>query len=159
MRLFWLSLQKLASGKWFARFADIFEVQLDGLVNVLENFCTRVALRDATGQCQDSGYMAAVTFALKNCGIFHRFGPRERYLSFHHLTSRACFSWSTHTRFSLASGLPPNMMGFKYHFIFPVKRTSGTARVLHWEQNAARDTRCLEDASGPNRSDPRRFAQ
>src|SRR5258708_24780778 len=49
----------------------------------------------------------------------------ERYLSFHHLTSCACSSWLTQTRFSSTPASPPNTIGFTYHFTFPVKRPSG----------------------------------
>jgi hypothetical protein len=37
----------------------------------LRTFCARVALRDATRQRWDSSYIASVTFALKNYGIFN----------------------------------------------------------------------------------------
>jgi hypothetical protein len=37
----------------------------------LRTFCARVALRDATRQRWDNSYIASVTFALKNYGIFH----------------------------------------------------------------------------------------
>ena len=44
---------------------------------------------------------------------------KERYLSFHHLTSCPCSSWLTQTRFSPAPASPPNTIGFTYHFTFP----------------------------------------
>src|SRR6266550_9571931 len=79
-----------------------------------------------------SDYLAKSRSDNRKLGYFsHEVHPRlggdfkVRYLSFQNLTSCACSSWLTQTRFSPTPASPPNTIGFTYHFIFPEKCVSG----------------------------------
>jgi len=55
---------------------------------------------------------------------------KVRYLSFQNLTSCACSSWLTQTRFSPTPASPPNTIGFTYYVIFPENRVPGFKVVV-----------------------------
>jgi hypothetical protein len=69
-------------GDCLACVADILQIKLNGLFDILEHFHPGIALRHTSRQGRDCGYVPAVTLALKNRGVFHVRNPSISALLF-----------------------------------------------------------------------------